>query len=254
MMIELKGVNKTYILGEHPLHALQNINLKINSGDYISLMGPSGSGKSTLLNMIGLLDRPDSGQYQLMGQSTELLSEVERANLRRQHIGFVFQSFHLIPRLNAVENVEVPLMLEGVDKLIRREKVIALLEDLGLKKHLYQLPNQLSGGQLQRVGIARALVTDPAIILADEPTGNLDQRSGREVTHILEKYNQSGITLLVVTHDPKLGQRAHTQLKMIDGKLVDTPLQDNIPQQNSPQQDSRREQDVEQQSSQVESR
>lgn len=223
-MISLTSVNKTYQVGEKPLRALQDINLRINPGEYISLMGPSGSGKSTLLNMIGLLDRPDTGCYQLMGNNTETLNEEKRALLRRQYIGFVFQSFHLIPRLNAIENVEVSLMLSGENRKNRRQKVISLLCELGLEKHLYQLPRQLSGGQLQRVGIARALITEPAILLADEPTGNLDRASGNDVTEILEKYNQKGITLLVVTHDPILGSRAHRQLTMLDGKLLDHDL------------------------------
>ncbi len=219
-IIKLSGINKTYQVGDQPLNALCDIQLDIQQGDYISLMGPSGSGKSTLLNMIGLLDRPDNGQYQLFDSNTELLTEELRANLRRQHIGFVFQSFHLIPRLTALENVEVPLMLSGTAPKVRREKAIALLTELGLKDHLTQLPRQLSGGQLQRVGIARALITEPAILLADEPTGNLDQKSGHEVTQILERYNSNGITLLVVTHDQALGKRAKRQLSMLDGQLV----------------------------------
>lgn len=223
-VISLNSINKTYQVGDQALHALQGVNLNIQQGDYISLMGPSGSGKSTLLNMIGLLDRPDTGHYLLNGSQTESLNEEERAALRRQHIGFVFQSFHLIPRLTAVENVEVPLMLSEEGQKSRRKKVIKLLSDLGLEKHLYQLPRQLSGGQLQRVGIARALITEPAILLADEPTGNLDQASGKEVTTILESYNKTGITLIVVTHDPKLGSRARRQLKMVDGRLQDETI------------------------------
>lgn len=219
-IIKLSDINKTYQVGNQPLHALCDIQLDIQQGEYISLMGPSGSGKSTLLNMVGLLDRPDSGQYQLLGSNTESLAEEQRAELRRQHIGFVFQSFHLIPRLTALENVEVPLMLSGTAPKVRREKAIALLTELGLGEHLTQLPRQLSGGQLQRVGIARALITEPALLLADEPTGNLDQKSGREVTQILERYNNNGITLLVVTHAQTLGKRATRQLSMIDGRIV----------------------------------
>ena len=219
-IIKLSGINKTYQVGNQPLHALCDIQLDIQQGEYISLMGPSGSGKSTLLNMIGLLDRPDNGQYQLLGSNTELLAEELRAKLRRDHIGFVFQSFHLIPRLTALENVEVPLMLSGTAPKIRRDKATALLTELGLGEHLNQLPRQLSGGQLQRVGIARALITEPALLLADEPTGNLDQKSGHEVTQILERYNHNGITLLVVTHDQALGKRAARQLSMVDGRIV----------------------------------
>jgi putative ABC transport system ATP-binding protein len=219
-IIKLNDINKTYQVGSQPLHALNNIQLDIQQGEYISLMGPSGSGKSTLLNMIGLLDRPDTGQYQLLGRNTELLAEEQRAKLRRQHIGFVFQSFHLIARLTALENVEVPLMLSGTAPKVRRKKAVALLTELGLGDHITQLPRQLSGGQLQRVGIARALITEPAVLLADEPTGNLDQKSGHEVTQILERYNNNGITLLVVTHDQALGKRAKRQLSMLDGQLV----------------------------------
>jgi len=224
-IINISHINKTYQVGEQPLHALQNIKLNIKQGEYLSLMGPSGSGKSTLLNMIGLLDRPDTGQYQLQGENTEVLTEEQRALLRRKHIGFVFQSFHLIPRLTALENVELPLMLAGVKPKLRREKSSDLLSELGLGNHLGQLPKHLSGGQLQRVGIARALITEPTILLADEPTGNLDQSSGQEVTDILERYNRNGITLLVVTHDLALGNRAQRQLNMVDGVIVtDTGL------------------------------
>ncbi|WP_220462926.1 ABC transporter ATP-binding protein [Colwellia sp. MB02u-6] len=224
-IINISHMNKTYQVGEQPLHALQNIKLNIKQGEYLSLMGPSGSGKSTLLNMIGLLDRPDSGQYQLQGENTELLTEEQRALLRRKYIGFVFQSFHLIPRLTALENVELPLMLAGVKAKSRQERASKLLSELGLGNHLRQLPKQLSGGQLQRVGIARALITEPTILLADEPTGNLDQSSGQEVTDILERYNRNGITLLVVTHDIALGNRAQRQLNMVDGVIVsDTGL------------------------------
>ena len=224
-IINISGINKTYQVGEQPLHALKNIQLHIKQGEYLSLMGPSGSGKSTLLNMIGLLDRPDTGQYQLQGENTELLTEEQRALLRRKYIGFVFQSFHLIPRLTALENVELPLMLAGVKAKLRQERASKLLSELGLGNHLRQLPKQLSGGQLQRVGIARALITEPTILLADEPTGNLDQSSGQEVTDILERYNRNGITLLVVTHDIALGNRAQRQLNMVDGVIVsDTGL------------------------------
>lgn len=222
-MITLRDVTKTYQVGEQPLCALKNIQLTINAGDYVSLMGPSGSGKSTLLNMIGLLDRPDSGDYLLNGQSTSHFSEEQRAQLRRQYIGFVFQSFHLIPRLTAAENVELPLMLSGLSREARKQRVHQSLTQLGLERHTGQLPRQLSGGQMQRVAIARALVSDPKILLADEPTGNLDQRSGREVINILEAANSRGLTLIIVTHDPSLGSRATRQLKMLDGALMQEP-------------------------------
>ncbi|WP_144392356.1 ABC transporter ATP-binding protein [Pleionea sediminis] len=218
-MILLKDVCKTYELGETPLKALDHVNLSINPGDYLSVMGPSGSGKSTLLNMIGLLDRPDSGELYINDIATHSLIEEERAKLRQNNIGFIFQSFHLIPRLTALENVEVPLMLSKTPKHERREQSMKILEQLGISSRADHLPKQLSGGQLQRVAIARALLMKPSILLADEPTGNLDSRSGSEVIELLEKFNQEGITLMMVTHDVQLGSRAPRKLQIIDGKL-----------------------------------
>ena len=218
-MIEVTGVNKTFTLGDSEVRALDDINLQIAPGDYISVMGPSGSGKSTLLNMLGLLDRPDSGQYLLDGVDTMALDENERARLRRERIGFVFQSYHLIARLTARENVEMPLMLSGVPPKERHALVQDILERLGIAKRAHHLPNQLSGGERQRVAIGRSIVMDPTILLADEPTGNLDSRSGREVTEILEALNREGLTLLVVTHDANMGQRAARQIRMVDGAV-----------------------------------
>lgn len=220
-MIKLTDVTKTYHLGEHPLVALDHVNLDINEGDYLSVMGPSGSGKSTLLNMIGLLDRPDSGEVVIDQLSTAQLDEEGRAAIRRKKIGFIFQSFQLIHRLTAVENVEVPLMLGGYTPKQRREKALELLRQLDLVNRANHLPKQLSGGQLQRVAIARALIMEPSILLADEPTGNLDSKSGQDVIELLESVNQSGLTLLVVTHDLQLGSRAPRKLQIIDGKLTE---------------------------------
>jgi putative ABC transport system ATP-binding protein len=219
-MIELEGVNKTYMVGGQPLTALQDIHLSFADGEYVSVMGPSGSGKSTLLNMIGLLDRPDSGILRIDDTETQDLAEEARALLRRQHIGFIFQSFHLVARLSALENVELPLMLAGVSPRQRRETAQEVLEDLGMAEWASHLPKQLSGGQLQRVAIGRALVTRPRILLADEPTGNLDQQSGLEVINLLEELNGSGITLLIVTHDQDLGDRARRRLRLVDGCVV----------------------------------
>jgi putative ABC transport system ATP-binding protein len=219
LTIRLQGINKTYQVGDAPLRALWDVTLDIQQGEYISVMGPSGSGKSTLLNMIGLLDRPDSGEYWLKGTATVQLAEEQRALLRRAHIGFVFQSFHLIPRLTAFENVELPLMLDRMEIAARRNIVSDALTQLGLDDRMHHLPRQLSGGQLQRVAIARALVTKPAILLADEPTGNLDQKSGRDVMQVLEDLNQRGITLIVVTHDQSLGDRARRRIRMVDGRI-----------------------------------
>jgi putative ABC transport system ATP-binding protein len=218
-IIEFAGINKTYQVGDQPLRALNDVTLNINEGEYISVMGPSGSGKSTLLNMIGLLDRPDSGSYQLNGTATESLSEEKRAALRRENIGFIFQSFHLINRLTAFENIELPLVLAGVAAKNRRQRVEDSLELVGLTNRMHHRPNQLSGGQLQRVAIARALLMRPKILLADEPTGNLDQASGKDIVAALETLNQEGITLLVVTHDRDLGQRAARRIRMIDGRI-----------------------------------
>jgi putative ABC transport system ATP-binding protein len=219
-MIDISGVNKTFILGDSTVHALNNINLRIEQGEYLSVMGPSGSGKSTLLNMLGLLDRPDSGRYSLNGVDTQSLDENERARLRREQIGFVFQSYHLIARLTARENVEMPLMLSGVPASTRHELVQGILEKLGIARRASHLPNQLSGGERQRVAIGRSIVMKPAILLADEPTGNLDSRSGAEVTEILENLNREGITLVIVTHDNDMGERARRRIRMVDGAVA----------------------------------
>ena len=219
-MIDVSGINKTFILGDSKVHALDNISLHIEQGEYLSVMGPSGSGKSTLMNMLGLLDRPNTGRYLLNGVDTGALDENERARLRREQIGFVFQSYHLIPRLSARENVEMPLMLAGVPLKQRHADVELILEKLGIARRAHHLPNQLSGGERQRVAIGRSIVMKPAIILADEPTGNLDSRSGSEVTEILENLNREGITLLIVTHDNTMGERAIRRIRMADGAIV----------------------------------
>lgn len=219
--IELKEVARSYLVGDAPVRALDQVSVNIEAGEYISVMGPSGSGKSTLLNMVGLLDRPDSGEYLLNGVSTQSQTEEKRAALRAENIGFIFQSFQLINRLTARENVELPMMLVGVEATQRHQRSEEVLGRLGMLDRASHRPNQLSGGQMQRVAIARALIMQPKILLADEPTGNLDSASGDEVTALLEELNQSGITLLVVTHDQDLGSRAKRQLKMRDGAIVE---------------------------------
>ena len=219
-MIEVSAVNKTFYLGDSAVHALDEVSLRIEQGDYLSVMGPSGSGKSTLLNMLGLLDRPDSGSYLLNDVDTMSLGENERARLRREQIGFVFQSYHLIPRLTARENIELPLVLNGVAAKQRHAEVDPILDKLGIAARAHHLPNQLSGGERQRVAIGRSIVMKPSILLADEPTGNLDTRAGREVTKILEDLNRGGITLLVVTHDSAMGDRARRHIRMVDGALA----------------------------------
>lgn len=219
-MIEMRALNRHYMLGGEPVLALNDLNLNISAGDYISIMGPSGSGKSTLLNQLGLLDRPNSGSYRLNEVETTNLTEAERAALRNQSIGFVFQAYHLIDRLTAQENVELPLTLAGVPSEIRHRKSKTLLTQLGLGDFLNQRPKKLSGGQRQRVSIARAVITEPDLLLADEPTGNLDSVSGQKVVDLLESLNQQGITLIIVTHDAALGARASRQIKLTDGTLI----------------------------------
>jgi len=223
--INLQNIQRIFQIGDEAVHALRDIDLSIGKGEYISLMGPSGSGKSTLLNLLGLLDRPSSGLYEFCGRNTTTLNDVEQAQIRGRKIGFVFQTFHLVSRLTARENVELPLMLSGEPIGERRERVSKSLTEIGLADRLDHRPDQLSGGQRQRVAIARATVTRPDLILADEPTGNLDTKSGNEVIDILEGLNALGMTLIVVTHDQAVGKRARRRLKMVDG-LIDQDLSD----------------------------
>jgi len=218
-LIELKGIERIFQLGDSTVHALTALNLSIAAGEYVAVMGPSGSGKSTLLNLLGLLDRPSTGSYQLEGRDVTTLSPDEQAQVRSQRIGFVFQSFHLVPRLTAAENIALPMMLAGIPSRERNSRVERALADFGLEQRADHRPDQLSGGQRQRVAIARATIMQPALILADEPTGNLDRHTGDEVVHLLEVLNASGVTLVVVTHDPALGARAKRQLVMEDGGL-----------------------------------
>ncbi len=218
-MIELRKIHRNFLVGDQTVHALDDVTLTIERGEYVSIMGPSGSGKSTLLNLLGLLDRPSSGTYLLNQQDVTSLSDFEQAQVRNREIGFVFQMFHLVPRLTAAENVELPLILAGVPPDDRKSKVSKLLEELGLTDRSHHKPDQLSGGQRQRVAIARATVTEPKVLLADEPTGNLDHKSGLDVIHILEELNARGITLIMVTHDPEIGLRARRHLRMVDGRL-----------------------------------
>lgn len=226
-MIQLTNIQRIFQVGDQQVHALRDINLQINAGEYLSIMGPSGSGKSTLLNMIGLLDRPSEGRYQLDGQDVTTLTDEQQARTRREKIGFVFQFFHLVPRLTAAQNIALPLVLAGVDEKTRSEKVKLALEQMDITDRAHHRPDQLSGGQRQRVAIARATVIGPAVLLADEPTGNLDSASGIEVVKILEQLNANGLTLLVVTHDEELGRRAKRRLHMVDGAIVSDTMNDN---------------------------
>jgi len=218
-MIELDRIERDFVVGDETIHALNQVSLSLPDGDYVSVMGPSGSGKSTLLNVLGLLDRPNSGRYRLDGVETTEQAEEQRASLRRNHIGFVFQAFHLVPRLTAADNIGLPMLLAGVDPRKRRVRVQEVLDSLDLTERGHHRPDQLSGGQRQRVAIGRAIVMRPSLLLADEPTGNLDQHAGSEVVALLEQLNASGITLVVVTHDPAIGRRARRRVRMVDGRI-----------------------------------
>ena len=219
-MISLEHVTRSFAVGDQEVSALRDINLNISAGDYLSIMGPSGSGKSTLLNLIGLLDRPSSGIYRLDGCDVTSLDDEEQAKVRSEKIGFVFQSFHLVPRLTAAMNIELPLVLAGIPPDDRKARVEELLQDYGLLDRADHRPDQLSGGQRQRVAIARATSMHPAVLLADEPTGNLDQATGREVIGLLEKLTERHVALILVTHDPTIGSRAKRQLHMVDGQII----------------------------------
>ena len=219
-LIALNQIDRTFYLGDSQVHALRKVNLTIASGEYIAVMGPSGSGKSTLLNLIGLLDRADAGSYQLEGRDVTTLAPDEQAKVRSERIGFIFQSFHLVPRLTAAANIELPLILAGMSVAERTKRVTQALQEYGLTDRAQHRPNELSGGQRQRVAIARATVQRPAVLLADEPTGNLDRVTGEEVVRLLEALNTQGMTLIVVTHDHALGARARRQIKMEDGVIV----------------------------------
>ncbi|MGZ8199778.1 MAG: ABC transporter ATP-binding protein [Methylosarcina sp.] len=219
-MIRLENIHRYFQVGDQTVHALNDIHLTIDQGEYASVMGPSGSGKSTLLNIIALLDQPSSGRYLLNDRPVTQLSDDQLAKVRREHIGFVFQFFHLIPRLSAAENIEMPMILAGIRAPERTQRVRKSLREVNLEDRAHHRPDQLSGGQLQRVAIARAMIMKPEILLADEPTGNLDSQSGMEIIELLESLNRQGVTLIIITHDQKLGDRAQRQIRIIDGRIV----------------------------------
>jgi putative ABC transport system ATP-binding protein len=220
-MIELAGIARTFVVGEQPVHALVGIDERIAAAEYVSLMGPSGSGKSTLLNLLGCLDRPTAGTYRLDGREVQHLTDAELTAVRRYTIGFVFQFFHLVPRLTAAANVELPMVFAGVSAGERRTRTAEALAAVGLTDRAHHRPEQLSGGQRQRVAIARAIIMRPRLLLADEPTGNLDSTSGRHVIELLEELNRHGLTLVVVTHDPIIARRAGRVLVLADGRIVE---------------------------------
>ena len=219
-VIRLDHVSRVYQVGESEVRALDDVSLAIAHGEFAAIMGPSGSGKSTMLNVLGCLDTPTSGTYMLDGESVEKLSEDQLAAVRQRKIGFIFQSYHLVGRMTAARNVELPLIFAGADPGERRNKVRAALESVGLTKRITHRPDQLSGGERQRVAIARAMVMEPRILLADEPTGNLDTRSGEEIVALLERLNAAGLTLVLVTHDPRIASHARRVLRMRDGQIV----------------------------------
>ena len=219
-IIRLEQICRDFQVGDETVHALRNVNQEIEAGEYVSIMGPSGSGKSTLLNVLGLLDTPTSGRYWLDGRDVSGLDDNELAVTRQEVIGFIFQSFHLIPRMTALENVELPMVLAGLQRAERRERARDMLAKTGLSDRMTHRPDQLSGGQRQRVAIARSMVMQPKVLLADEPTGNLDTQSGKDVLRILEQLNAEGLTLITVTHDPNIGQRSHLRWRMTDGEIT----------------------------------
>jgi putative ABC transport system ATP-binding protein len=222
LIIQTENLFKVYHLGDVDVRALDDVSISIEEGDMVAITGASGSGKSTLMNMLGCLDRPDSGIYLLGGKDVSKLANDELAEIRNQKIGFVFQSFSLIPRIDALENVELPLLYKG--KKSAKEEASEALTLVGLSDRMHHEPNQLSGGQRQRVAIARALVTHPSILLADEPTGNLDRTSGLEILELFDRLNKNGLTTIVVTHDPDISARCRRVVKMVDGKIVSDTL------------------------------
>ena len=218
-MIRLEGVWRIFKVGEGEVHALKGVSLAIGRGDHVALVGPSGSGKSTLLHIVGCLDRPTRGRYLLEGREVGTLSEEERSLIRRHRIGFVFQFFHLLPRLSALGNVELPMLFAGTPPEERRERAARALDAVGLSHRAAHRPDPHPGGERQRVAIARAVVMDPAVLLADEPTGNLDRASAHEVMELIEQMNANGLTLVVVTHDPAIAERAKRVIRMDDGEI-----------------------------------
>jgi putative ABC transport system ATP-binding protein len=219
-MIRLEKLNRHFQVGNQVVYALDEVDLEIKENEYVSIMGVSGSGKSTLLNILGLLDTPTSGDYILSGINTSKMDDDQMAGIRSKKIGFIFQSFHLIPRLTAFENVEMPMILSGISPAERSMKVSSALEKVGLTDRSDHKPEQLSGGQRQRVAIARSIVMEPDVLLADEPTGNLDSTSGKEVVKLIEELNLSGLTLIVVTHDREMGERSNRLIRLKDGKVI----------------------------------
>jgi len=220
MLIEIKDLRKKYIMGNMEVEALRGINLNIAVNEFVSIMGPSGSGKSTLMNILGCLDTPSSGQYLFDSIDISTRTDDELSEIRNQKIGFIFQTFNLLPKLDAMQNVELPLIYSGVEKHLRKDLANKALKRLGLEKRMNHKPNELSGGQRQRVAIARALVTNPGIILADEPTGNLDTKTGFEIMEIFKELHQEGNTIILITHEPEIAEQADRGIIIRDGLIT----------------------------------
>lgn len=218
-LIELRGIRKVYRVGDQDIFALRNINLDISRGDYLALMGPSGSGKSTLMNILGCLDTPSSGSYILNGQEVANMKDEQLSGIRNREIGFVFQTFNLLPRLSALDNVALPLVYMGLSRKERRQKAEQALADVGLADRMNHTPNELSGGQRQRVAVARALVNNPSLLLADEPTGNLDTKTSHEIMALFEQIHQKGNTIILVTHEEDIAHHARHIVRMRDGEI-----------------------------------
>lgn len=228
-LIQLGDITRVYRMGEHEVHALAGVSLEVLQNEYVAIMGPSGSGKSTLMNIIGCLDTPTSGEYYLNEQRVSEMTDNELAEVRNREIGFVFQTFNLLPRADCMHNVELPLVYSGISKRIRKDMALRALESVGLGDRVHHKPNELSGGQRQRVAVARALVNDPSIILADEPTGNLDTKTGEEIMHLLELLFRRGNTILLVTHEEEIARHARRVIRLRDGRIesdvaVDEPV------------------------------
>jgi putative ABC transport system ATP-binding protein len=219
VVIDIENITKHYVMGEETVHALRGVSLQIRRNEYLAIMGPSGSGKSTLMNMLGCLDTPSSGKYFFNGKDVSAMDDDELAAIRNHEIGFVFQTFNLLPRSTSLRNVELPLIYAGLDPEVREERAAQALRDVGLGDRLHHKPNELSGGQRQRVAIARALVNEPSIILADEPTGNLDSRTGEEIMQLLENLYQHGNTIILVTHEPDIARHARRTVFLRDGLI-----------------------------------
>ncbi|MEY3982848.1 MAG: hypothetical protein RL160_405 [Bacteroidota bacterium] len=218
-LIELRGIRKVYRVGDQDIYALRNIDLNISRGDYLALMGPSGSGKSTLMNILGCLDTPSAGSYILNGQEVAHMKDEQLSGIRNKEIGFVFQTFNLLPRLTALDNVALPLVYSGLSKKERRQKAEQALADVGLADRMNHTPNELSGGQRQRVAVARALVNSPSLLLADEPTGNLDTKTSHEIMALFEQIHQKGNTIILVTHEEDIAHHAKHVVRMRDGEV-----------------------------------